>query len=256
MQPAPPTQGWQTDPFQPVLKDGRLYGRGAADYKSGVVQHAANLSLFDGQPPVGIKILIEGEEETDSHLEAFVGANPEFFQTGVFVINDTGSGRVGEPMLSISKRGDAYCTVEMRIRPRGAYGDGWSNMMPGAVARAAAGHQERSSLCPAHGSALRSSPSSSSAAGSSRFGRGRARGDADGQDRPSAGRRLGPRPRYDASDQPAATDRRHSRWPVLRRGVWRAHRGRGVGGDRSSHRGHHAARHRVRPERVRLSAWP
>jgi acetylornithine deacetylase/succinyl-diaminopimelate desuccinylase-like protein len=129
VQPAPPEQGWQTDPFQPVEKNGRLYGRGAADDKSGVLQHAAVLRLFDGRPPVNVKILIEGEEETDSHLEAFVEANPEFFQTDVFVINDLGNARVGEPMLSIGNRGDAYCTVEVRTLDHGVH----SGMFGGAV---------------------------------------------------------------------------------------------------------------------------
>jgi acetylornithine deacetylase/succinyl-diaminopimelate desuccinylase-like protein len=77
VQPAPPAQGWQTDPFTPVLKDGRLYARGAADDKSGILQHAASIRALDGKLPVGIKILIEGEEETTSHVEAFAASNPD-----------------------------------------------------------------------------------------------------------------------------------------------------------------------------------
>jgi len=76
VQPAPPSQGWLTDPFDPVLKDGRLYARGAADDKSGVVQHAASIRALQGKLQVGIKVLIEGEEETASHLESF-GATRE-----------------------------------------------------------------------------------------------------------------------------------------------------------------------------------
>ena len=68
VQPAPAEQGWHTDPFSPTLKDGRLYGRGAADDKSGIMQHAASIRLYDGRPPVGIKILIEGEEEYGSKV--------------------------------------------------------------------------------------------------------------------------------------------------------------------------------------------
>src|SRR5262245_10808440 len=66
VQPAPPEQWWQTDPFTPVMKDGRLYARGAADDKSGVLQHAASIRALGGKIPVGIKVLIEGEEETAS----------------------------------------------------------------------------------------------------------------------------------------------------------------------------------------------
>ena len=91
-------QGWTTDPFDPVEKDGRLYARGAADDKSGILQHAASIKALDGKLPVGIKILIEGEEETTSHLEAFVEANPDVVQCDVFLIDDLGNTRIGEPV--------------------------------------------------------------------------------------------------------------------------------------------------------------
>jgi acetylornithine deacetylase/succinyl-diaminopimelate desuccinylase-like protein len=69
VQPAPPEQGWTTDPFVATTgTDGRIYGRGTADDKGGLVIHAGTLRAFGGRPPVGVKILIEGEEETDSHL--------------------------------------------------------------------------------------------------------------------------------------------------------------------------------------------
>ena len=113
VQPAPPEQGWQTDPFTPVEKNGRLYARGAADDKSGILQHAASIKALAGSS-VGIKILIEGEEETTSHLEAFVEANPDIVQCDVFLIDDLGNTRIGEPVLSISERGDVACTVEVR----------------------------------------------------------------------------------------------------------------------------------------------
>lgn len=63
VQPAPMDQGWNTDPFKPEIRNGRLYGRGAADDKSGVVQNAASIRAFDGLPPVTVKFLIEGEAE-------------------------------------------------------------------------------------------------------------------------------------------------------------------------------------------------
>src|SRR4051794_19010480 len=62
VQPAPP-EGWDTDPFAPALKDGRIYGRGAADDKSGIVAHLAALRAWGGKPPVHVKVLIEGGEE-------------------------------------------------------------------------------------------------------------------------------------------------------------------------------------------------
>jgi len=114
VQPAPAEQGWNTDPWEPVVRDGRLYGRGAADNKSGVVISAASIAVFEGKPPVTVRILVEGEEETDSHLEAFVEATPELFTADLYVINDKGNLEVGAPVLTTTLRGDVSCKVEVR----------------------------------------------------------------------------------------------------------------------------------------------
>ncbi|MBM9466487.1 M20/M25/M40 family metallo-hydrolase [Nakamurella leprariae] len=118
VQPAPLEQGWQTDPFEPVLKaDGRLYGRGAADDKSGVVIHAGTVRALTSLPagsPVNLVLLIEGEEETISHLEDFVEANPALVDCDAFVIADMGNQRVGRPTLTTALRGDVSCVVTVR----------------------------------------------------------------------------------------------------------------------------------------------
>jgi acetylornithine deacetylase/succinyl-diaminopimelate desuccinylase-like protein len=83
VQPAPLEQGWTSDPWTATRKaDGRIYGRGAADDKGGLVVHLGTLRLFDGKPPCTVKLILEGMEETDSNLEAFVEANPELFAGG------------------------------------------------------------------------------------------------------------------------------------------------------------------------------
>ncbi|KQQ95280.1 peptidase M20 [Leifsonia sp. Leaf325] len=115
VQPAPESQGWSSEPFEPVTKDdGRIYGRGAADDKSGLVIHWATLKLLASSWPCTIKILVEGEEETISHLEGFVEANPELFDADAFVIADIGPQRVGRPGLTTALRGDVACTVTVR----------------------------------------------------------------------------------------------------------------------------------------------
>ena len=115
VQPAPVEQGWHTDPFvATTAPDGRIHGRGAADDKSGVVIHAGTLQVLGNRPPVGIKILVEGEEETDSHLDAFVQANPSLFDCDAFVIADMGNQEVGRPALTTALRGGAVCTVTVR----------------------------------------------------------------------------------------------------------------------------------------------
>ncbi|MCZ3387081.1 MAG: M20/M25/M40 family metallo-hydrolase [Actinomycetia bacterium] len=111
VQPAPPEQGWTIDPWSPTVRDGRLYGRGAADDKSGIAMHAATLQAFGDGLAVGIKVVIEGEEETDSHLEAFALANPDLFTADVYVIADGGNEQVGEPVIGVSTRGGVVLEV-------------------------------------------------------------------------------------------------------------------------------------------------
>jgi acetylornithine deacetylase/succinyl-diaminopimelate desuccinylase-like protein len=114
VQPAGDENGWTSPPFEPTLRGGRLYGRGAADDKSGVVAHAATLRAFGGKPPVGIKIVLEGEEETDSHLDAFVREHPDLARADVMLIADVGNFKKGEPTLTTSLRGLASCTVAVK----------------------------------------------------------------------------------------------------------------------------------------------
>src|SRR4026209_1554206 len=101
VQPAPPEQGWTSDPWTPTRKDdGRIYGRGAADAKGGLAIHIGTRKVFDGQPPCTVKLILEGMEETNSNLEAFVEANPDLFACDVFIVCDMGNLRAGEPTLT------------------------------------------------------------------------------------------------------------------------------------------------------------
>ncbi|WP_404430891.1 M20/M25/M40 family metallo-hydrolase [Microbacterium lacus] len=115
VQPAPESQNWTSEPFEPTTKDdGRIYGRGAADDKSGLVIHYGTLKMLGDELPCSLKILVEGEEETISHLEAFVEANPELFHADAYVIADIGPQRVGRPGLTTALRGDVACTITVR----------------------------------------------------------------------------------------------------------------------------------------------
>ena len=115
VQPAPPEHGWKTDPWMLTEgSDGRWYGRGTADDKSGIMIHAGMMRVFGGKPPVGIKLVLEGEEETLSHLDDFVADNPERFKADVMVIADMGNLAVGQPVLTSTLRGDVACTVEIK----------------------------------------------------------------------------------------------------------------------------------------------
>ena len=115
VQPAPDEQGWTSDPWTATTKeDGRIYGRGASDDKSGLVAHLGTLRIFDGKPPCTVKVILEGMEETESNLEAFVEAHPELFACDLFVICDMGNLRVGEPVFTTALRGDVACVVTVR----------------------------------------------------------------------------------------------------------------------------------------------
>lgn len=114
VQPAPADQGWDTDPFTATVKeDGRIYGRGVADDKSGIAIHLAALKAFGGKPPVTVKLILEGEEETVSHLDDFVDANPELFQADVMIVADMGNLAVGQPVLTTDLRGGVKAVVEV-----------------------------------------------------------------------------------------------------------------------------------------------
>ncbi len=115
VQPAPPEQGWTSDPWTATRKaDGRIYGRGAADDKAGLVAHLGTLQVFEGRPPCTVKLVLEGMEETESNLEAFVEAHPELFVCDAFVVCDMGNLEVGQPALSTALRGDVACEVTVR----------------------------------------------------------------------------------------------------------------------------------------------
>ena len=126
IQPAPMEQGWDMEPFEPAILDGRMYGRGASDDKSGVMIIATALRLFGGEPPAGVRVLIEGEEETGSNLESLIAANPGLVRCDAFVINDGGNMKAGEPELTAALRGIAACDVTVRslkgMAHSGAYG--------------------------------------------------------------------------------------------------------------------------------------
>ncbi len=118
VQPAPSDQGWTSDPWTPTRKDdGRIYGRGIADDKGGIAIHAATLAVLGPEPPVTIRVLIEGEEETLSHLGAYVEASPDAFDCDVFVVADMGNLEVGAPALSTTLRGEVSCLVTVRTLP-------------------------------------------------------------------------------------------------------------------------------------------
>jgi acetylornithine deacetylase/succinyl-diaminopimelate desuccinylase-like protein len=114
VQPAGEASAWTSPPFEPTERAGRLYGRGAADDKSGIIMHAGALQALGPDCPVGVKVLIEGQEENGlGGIEEFVKANAALLKADVIVISDVGNYSLGVPTLTTSLRGMAALDVEV-----------------------------------------------------------------------------------------------------------------------------------------------
>jgi acetylornithine deacetylase/succinyl-diaminopimelate desuccinylase-like protein len=134
VQPPGPADEWRTPPFEPVERNGRLYGRGSSDDKSGIIMHLGALAVFGKQPPVTLKIFIEGEEEAGSTgLAAMLSDNAELLQSDVIVIADAGNWRVGTPALTTSLRGITACVVEVRTLGSAVHSGAFGGVFPDAI---------------------------------------------------------------------------------------------------------------------------
>ncbi|MBT8201480.1 MAG: dipeptidase [Acidimicrobiia bacterium] len=130
VQPIGPADAWTSDPFEPTERSGRLYGRGSADDKAGLAMHLGAMSALADHLPVGVKVLVEGEEEIGSiHLTEFLDRHIEELRADVIIIGDSGNWREGEPALTTSLRGLVDCTVTVRVLEAEVH----SGMFGGAV---------------------------------------------------------------------------------------------------------------------------
>ncbi|MDR1825845.1 MAG: M20/M25/M40 family metallo-hydrolase [Bifidobacteriaceae bacterium] len=112
----PVTSDWDTDPWQPVVKDGRLYGRGAADDGAGVVVHLAALAALGSDLKVGLAVFIEGEEESGSPTFArLLAEHQDRLRADAVVVADSDNWSADVPALSVSLRGVTSLTVTLRI---------------------------------------------------------------------------------------------------------------------------------------------
>ena len=115
VQPAVMEDGWDTDPFEPVVVDGRMYGRGTADDKGQVHTHLAaveSLMKVRGALPCNVKFIVEGEEEAGSeHTEALIRSNGDKLACDVVVVSDSPMFAEGYPSICVGLRGLAYGEV-------------------------------------------------------------------------------------------------------------------------------------------------
>jgi acetylornithine deacetylase/succinyl-diaminopimelate desuccinylase-like protein len=134
VQPEGDLAAWSTDPFVATQVGDRLYGRGAADDKGGLAVHLAALRAFEGSPPVGVTVFVEGEEEVGSPtLSALLAANIEVLAADVYVITDSANWSVGAPAFTTSLRGLADCVVEVRTLHHGVHSGAFGGVVPDAL---------------------------------------------------------------------------------------------------------------------------
>jgi acetylornithine deacetylase/succinyl-diaminopimelate desuccinylase-like protein len=125
---------WASDPFAPVVRDGRLYGRGAADDKAGIAVHLAALRAHGDALPVGVTVLIEGEEETGSPaLGPFLDAYADRLKADVVVFADAVNWTADVPALTTTLRGGASVVVEVRTLAHGVHSGLYGGPVPDAL---------------------------------------------------------------------------------------------------------------------------
>ncbi len=125
---------WDSPPFEPAERDGRLYGRGTADDKAGIATHLAAFRAHDGHPPVGVTVFIEGEEESGSpSLGRLLAEHRDKLAADVIVIADSDNWTAEIPALTVSLRGLADCVVEVATLEQGLHSGVWGGVVPDAL---------------------------------------------------------------------------------------------------------------------------
>ena len=134
VQPEGDAAQWDSPPFDPTERDGRLYGRGTADDKAGIATHLAAFRAHGGRPPVGVTVFVEGEEESGSpSLSRLLAAHRDKLAADVIVIADSDNWTAEIPALTVSLRGLADCVVEVATLDHGLHSGLWGGVVPDAL---------------------------------------------------------------------------------------------------------------------------
>jgi cysteinylglycine-S-conjugate dipeptidase len=137
VQPKLDESAWVTPPFELTERDGRWYGRGAADCKGGFVMHLLALRALksNGGIPVTVKVIVEGSEEQGTGgLEQYAEAHPELLTADSIVIGDTGNFRVGLPTVTATLRGMTMIRVQIDTLEGNLHSGQFGGAAPDALA--------------------------------------------------------------------------------------------------------------------------
>ncbi len=134
VQPPEPLDEWHSDPFEPTIRDGRIYARGVGDNKGqflGSILAFKLLRELGGAPDIKLKFLIEGEEENGSkNLRAFVNANRELLSADAFFAADGPMHPSGRPVVFFGVRGMLAAEVKVRGANRDLHSGNWGGPIP------------------------------------------------------------------------------------------------------------------------------
>ncbi|WP_207496386.1 dipeptidase [Aridibaculum aurantiacum] len=153
VQPADPLNLWHSGPFEPVIKDGKIYARGACDDKGQFYMHIKALETMvqTNSLPTNVKFIIEGEEEVGSpNLATFIQEKKEMLQADVILISDTAMISLENPSLDVGVRGLTYIEVEVtgpnRDLHSGVYGGAVANPITILAKMIASMHDENNHI--------------------------------------------------------------------------------------------------------------